>query len=90
MRRVFFPGSQIVESTTTVGASVEAIGLEGSTDNLLMETGDALLAESGTETDISAFSAATDPLAGTEVVAGVQSSATVGITIDQIKTYVNS
>ena len=74
---------------TGVISTPDGIGLEGSTDELLMETGDMILVESGAETDISAFSAAST-LGGTEVVAGVQSAATVKITIDQIKTYVSA
>jgi hypothetical protein len=75
-------------SVSGTAASVAAIGLEGSTDDLLMETGDVLLAEGGSEVDISAMNAAA-ALTGTERIPVVQDSATVYMTATQLRTYVN-
>lgn len=78
-------------STESSGAItvVEGIGLEGSTDVVLMESGDIVLVESGVETDISGFGAATT-LAGAEDILGVQGGNSRRITPAQIKTYVNA
>jgi hypothetical protein len=76
-------------ATSAVAASGNPIGLEGSADFMLMETGDFILVESGASADISAFPAAST-LGGTEVIAGVQGGNSRKVSIDQIKTYVNS
>lgn len=85
------PANRIYGTGGTVSTvtPVQAIGLEGSADFILMETGDLILMELGASADISAFPAAST-LGGTEVIAGVQGGNSRKVSIDQIKTYVNT
>lgn len=83
-----FSGYITAESSGVI-TNAQAIGLEGSLDEWLMESGDLILMESGSETDVSALTAAST-LGGTEDIAGVQGGNSRRITPTQIKTYVNA
>lgn len=73
---------------STPGAEADVLTLENTTDAILLETGDLLLAEGSADLAITAMTAAAS-LADADVIVGVQGGVTESFALSDLKAYIN-
>lgn len=73
---------------STPGAEADVLTLENTTDAILLETGDFLLAEGSADIAITAMTAASS-LADADVIVGVQGGVTESFALSDLKAYIN-